>query len=69
MDMAHDRRELQNMSQKEESFEKYAQCWRELTAQVEPPLAEIELVGMFMDTLKYARKIDMFNGSSLFCHL
>src|SRR3954462_4930171 len=40
------------MSQKEkESFKQYAQRWRELASQVEPPLAEKELTGMFMDTL------------------
>src|SRR4051812_33892552 len=52
LDMAPDRRQLQNMSQKErESFKEYAQRWRELASQVEPPLAEKELTGMFMDTL------------------
>src|SRR4051812_45521324 len=52
LDMAPDHRQLQNMSQKErESFKEYAQRWRELASQVEPPLAEKELTGMFMDTL------------------
>src|SRR3954469_9517460 len=36
LDMAPDRRQLQNMSQKErESFKEYAQRWRELASQVE----------------------------------
>ncbi|XP_058729077.1 uncharacterized protein LOC131601309 [Vicia villosa] len=52
LDMAPDRRQLQNVAQKEkESFKEYAQRWRELASQVEPPLAEKELTGMFMDTL------------------
>ena len=34
-----------------ESFKEYAQRWRELAYQVEPPLAEKELTGFFMDTL------------------
>src|SRR3954470_870927 len=52
LDMAPDRRQLQNMSKKEkESFKEYAQRWRVLASQVEPPLAEKELTGMFMDTL------------------
>ncbi|XP_058753896.1 uncharacterized protein LOC131627087 [Vicia villosa] len=52
LDMAPDRRQLQSMSQKEkESFKEYAQRWRELASQVESPLVEKELTGMFMDTL------------------
>ncbi|XP_058766813.1 uncharacterized protein LOC131640437 [Vicia villosa] len=52
LDMAPDRRQLQNMAQKEkESFKEYAQRWRELASQVEPPLSEKELTSLFMDTL------------------
>ena len=52
LDMTPDRRQLQNMTQKErESFKEYAQRWRELASQVEPPLAEKELTRIFMDTL------------------
>ncbi|XP_058745950.1 uncharacterized protein LOC131618811 [Vicia villosa] len=52
LDMAPNRRQLQNMSQKQkESFKEYAQRWRELASQVEPPLVEKELISMFMDTL------------------
>ncbi|WJX78112.1 hypothetical protein P8452_61366 [Trifolium repens] len=53
MDMAPDRMQLQNLMKKDkETFKEYAQRWRELAAQVEPPLSEKELVGMFMDTLQ-----------------
>ena len=52
LDMEPDHRQLKNMSQSEkESFKEYAQRWRELASQVEPPLAEKELTGFFMDTL------------------
>lgn len=50
--VALDSRQLQNMTKKyRESFKEYAQCWRELAAQVEPTLAERELVDLFIDTL------------------
>lgn len=52
MDMAPDRRQLMNMSQKDnDSFKEYAQCWREMASQVEPPLAEKELFDWFMDII------------------
>jgi len=35
-----------------ETFKEYAQRWRELVAQVEPPLHDKEMVNMFMDTLQ-----------------
>jgi len=39
MEMALDRMQLQNMAKKiSETFKEYAQRWRELAAQVEPPL-------------------------------
>lgn len=34
------------------SFKEYTQRWRELAAQVEPPLSEKEMIGIFLDTLK-----------------
>jgi hypothetical protein len=41
------------MTQKEgESFKVYAQRWRELAAQVRPPLLETGLVDMFTNTLQ-----------------
>lgn len=51
--MVPDRRQLQNMTKKDrESFKEYAQYWRELVAQAEPPLAERDFVNIFMDTLQ-----------------
>ncbi|RDY14360.1 hypothetical protein CR513_00583, partial [Mucuna pruriens] len=51
-DMAPDRSRLQNMAKKEhEGFKEYAQKWREIAAQVQPPLAEKEMVSTFIDTL------------------
>jgi len=35
-----------------ETFKEYAQRWRELAAQVEPPLHDKEMVTMFMGTLQ-----------------
>ncbi|MCI07430.1 hypothetical protein A2U01_0028497, partial [Trifolium medium] len=37
-----------------ESFKVYAQRWREVAAQVHPPLSETELVDMFTNTLQGA---------------
>ncbi|XP_050896536.1 uncharacterized protein LOC127103311 [Lathyrus oleraceus] len=53
MDMVPDRRQLQSMFQHDkESFEEYAQRWRELASQVEPPLAEKELAELLIDTVQ-----------------
>ena len=50
--MAPDRTQLQNMVKKEsETFKEYAQCWRDLAAQVAPPMVEREMVTMMVDTL------------------
>ena len=47
-----DRTQLQNMSKKEhESFKEYAQRWRDLAAQVAPPMMEREMITMIVDTL------------------
>lgn len=52
-DMAPNRTQLQSLTQKsEELFKEYAQHWRELTARVQPPLLEKELIDMFMATLQ-----------------
>ncbi|XP_050908394.1 uncharacterized protein LOC127122022 [Lathyrus oleraceus] len=71
LDMAPDRRQLQSLSQKSnESFKGYAQRWRELAAQVQPPLLDKELVDLFMDTLQspyFERKVG--NVLSDFAHL
>ncbi|XP_052735536.1 uncharacterized protein LOC128197521 [Vigna angularis] len=51
--VAPDRLQLQNMSKKDnETFKEYAQQWRELAAQVEPPLYDKEMVAMFVNTLQ-----------------
>ena len=50
--MAPDRTQLQNMSKREhESFKEYAQHWRDLAAQVAPPMVEREMVTMIVNTL------------------
>jgi len=52
IDMAPDRM-LQNMAKKRtETFKEYAQRWRELSAQVAPPLHESERITMFVETLE-----------------
>lgn len=53
MDMAPDRTQLQNMVKNDkESFKEYAQHWREVAAQVQPPLSDKEMVAIFIDTLQ-----------------
>jgi len=50
--MASDKTQLQNMSKREhESFKEYAQRWRDLAAQVAPPMVEREMITMIVDTL------------------
>ncbi|GAU50056.1 hypothetical protein TSUD_186910 [Trifolium subterraneum] len=50
--MAPDRDELRALAQKErESFKEYAQRWRELAAQIRPPVEEKELCKLFLHTL------------------
>ncbi|KAA3478122.1 Gag-pro-like protein [Gossypium australe] len=52
-DIAPDRIMLQNMEKKSgESFRKYAQRWREVAMQVQPPLLEKEMTMLFINTLK-----------------
>jgi len=51
-DMAPDRTQLRNMIKREsESFKEYAQRWRDLAAQVAPPMVKREMVTMMVDTL------------------
>ena len=51
-DMAPNRMQLQNMCKKgNESFKEYAQRWRDLVAQVAPPMTEKEMITMIVDTL------------------
>jgi len=50
--LAPDRKELQVMTQNDnESFKSYAQRWRDVAAQVRPPLEEKELTKIFLETL------------------
>ncbi|KAA3487855.1 hypothetical protein EPI10_031654 [Gossypium australe] len=51
-DMAPDRITLQNMEKSNESFRQYAQRWREIAMQVQPPLLEKETTMLFINTLK-----------------
>ncbi|KAA3479435.1 Gag-pro-like protein [Gossypium australe] len=52
-DMTPDRITLQNMEKKlSESFWQYAQRWREVVTQVQPPLLEKETTMLFINTLK-----------------
>ena len=52
VDMAPDRDQLRAMSQKDkESFKEYAQRWREIAAQIFPPLEEKEMTKIFLKTL------------------
>ena len=66
-DMAPDRMQLQNMCKREhESFKEYAQRWRDLAAQVAPPMMEREMITMIVDTLPvfYYEKIVGYMSSS-----
>jgi len=50
--LAPNRRELQAMTMNDnESFKAYAQCWRDFTTQVCPPLEEKEFTEIFLETL------------------
>ncbi|XP_017617660.1 uncharacterized protein LOC108462194 [Gossypium arboreum] len=52
-DIALDRITLQNIEKKSnESFRQYAQRWREIATQVQPPLLEKETTMLFINTLK-----------------
>ncbi|KAI5445087.1 hypothetical protein KIW84_013370 [Lathyrus oleraceus] len=52
MDMAPDRDQPRSMSQKDkETIKEYAQRWRELAAQIRPPLEEKEMTKIFLKTL------------------
>ena len=52
-DIAPDRFSLQGMEKKTtEMFREYAHRWRDLAAQVQPPMIDKELNKMFLNTLK-----------------
>ncbi|KAK8672412.1 hypothetical protein V6N13_110784 [Hibiscus sabdariffa] len=61
-DMVPSRIVLQTMEQKKnESFRQYAQSWRDVAAQVQPPLLENKITLLFVNTLKddfYDRMLD-----------
>jgi hypothetical protein len=53
MDIASDRTSLSNLEKRDkESIREYAQRWRDLAAQVYPPLLDKEMVTLFANTLK-----------------
>ena len=63
-DTTPDRMSLQNMEKKaSETFREYAHKWRDLAAQVQPPLTDKELNKMFLNTLK-APYYDWMIGNS-----
>ena len=52
VDMAPDRSDLQAMTQKDrETFEDYAQQWRDIAAQISPRIEEKEMTKLFLKTL------------------
>ena len=54
-DTVPDRMSLQNMEKKaSESFREYAHKWRDLAAQVQPPMIDKELNKMFLNTLLWS---------------
>ena len=53
MDIAPDRTSLSNLEKmNKESIREYAQRWRDLAAQVHPPLRDKEMVTLFATTLR-----------------
>jgi len=53
MDIAPDRSSLHSLEKgHKESVREYAQRWREMAAQVNPPLLEKEMIGLFSNTFK-----------------
>ena len=68
-DTAPDQISLQNMEKKaSESFREYAHKWRDLAAQVQPPMTDKKLNKMFLNTLKapyYDRMIGTLTKISL----
>ena len=53
MDIAPDRTSFSNLEKRDkESIREYAQRWRDLAAQIHPPLLDKEMVTLFANTLK-----------------
>lgn len=66
LDMAPYSRQLQSLSKNDkESFKEYAQKWRELAAQVDPPIFGKEVTRLFMDTLPPIYWEKMLGGVTL----
>jgi len=66
-DMVPDRMQLQNMGKKgHKSFKEYSLRWRNLAAQVVPPMMEREMITMIVDTLPvfYYEKMVSYTPSS-----
>ncbi|KAA0063343.1 Gag-pro-like protein [Cucumis melo var. makuwa] len=60
-----DRLDLQRMEKKNvETFKDYAQRWRELATQVQPPMTDKELTAMFINTLWASYYDRMVRGAS-----
>ncbi|KAL4360680.1 hypothetical protein GQ457_04G025080 [Hibiscus cannabinus] len=65
-DMVPNRTMLQGMTQgNNENVRQYAQRWRDLAAQVQPPIMESEITRIFMDTLKGPLYEKMISNISL----
>ena len=62
-DSTPDRISLQNMEKATKTFREYAHKWRDLAAQVQPPMIDKELNKMFLNTLK-APYYDWMIGNS-----
>ena len=64
-DIAPDRMSLQNMEKKAtETFREYAYKWRDLAAQLQPPLTNKEVNKMFFNTLKTSYYDRMIGNSN-----
>ncbi|KAL4290243.1 hypothetical protein GQ457_14G022360 [Hibiscus cannabinus] len=64
-DIVPDRVTLQNMEKRhDESFRQYAQRWRDVATQVQPPLLEKEIVMLFLGTLKKPFLNRMIGGAT-----
>ncbi|KAA0040172.1 uncharacterized protein E6C27_scaffold118G00070 [Cucumis melo var. makuwa] len=63
--MALDRLDLQQMEKKSsESFNEYAQRWRDMPAEVQPPLTDKEMTSMFMNILRAPFYVRMIGNAS-----
>jgi len=66
MDLVPDRLTLQNMEKKfSESFTEYAQRWKDVATQIQPPLTEKEMTWLFINTLKAPYYSHMLASTSM----